>query len=1800
MHRKPNELFQTLVQIKDEINQQIPLAANRFEEFECVPSYRHLSEEEAYALEEKICQQSKQHDKEMDDAQTQYHVYQHLNTEFQRILTEDSLSDPKTRFKKEAVKIYHKLTRTNQLLGKALTLDISDIETHIDRCIEEKWEALLSGKMLTLSNADLANRFEQMERLVAHRSIAQTQYVVNNQSKRMNASKEAEIVARKAFVLSTATYWARIKTQVGFCDEHTVLGLYKIFEKKLCWHTKIEKVNITYFDEANNPDDGHTFLAINRRPDSELNHISSWGDEAILFDPWNKLVCYAKDYLSLPHQYFSYPDGAEWTSLEFTQQDYRMFDALNEQDEYFFITENSDIAKREKLLIEEYQLISLNEPRFANCKKVLGECVSKSIPPDFRYHVEVYLTTRGQQPVKTLYGFSEPKIAIHVDFLKDIIAGVVPQNSLLFGIQRSLFFIKHFSLCNDDSISDASHFNLDKLTVTQFNNALSAIEYLRYCIPFDEKQTESHAFKVPDVDVGLFRETLRDVYLKRIKYLNTLLAQDERLRKNNSKQEREFDIHLLKTELAEIPDRLHSYPDFPKHQSILEQLVYLTAKVPTLREELLPYELIEFQSIRIKDFCKCLRDIPFNLADPSHSKAIDQLINAAFELKIPAFDMIYRAALKAEEKYWFDKLALQPLGIFREFQATIDQFVQANDYPVAINAAEKILWLNQALSNHFFMHPIGQSAREYVKHYKIAKATLPTGQERFFGSRVGWNIAWRSFTAQDQTIPWEKHLLWCQQDNQQRIAKVLWRLGVLRDTRLWKHLQFQQMIQFINCFESEDDKEIYRPLVELEGMLSEWGDTESLDHTAHLYLSSQSQNHRLQPLLADASDEKFEASYLQFYEANLPALIGRSQTLNQKNETIHYLLTRFTEVALHGTPKNKQVVKSFYLGRQDNKDLKNLSMPTNGFPVKHFDLLFDAPYVQFLIDVQTKHDDMFSVDEIFEILMNTNLGIKGSSIPPECYIKLLKLPFTELNLDCLHHLVPLFKKQMLLEHLGKHVALAHVNQFGPYPLLSAEAVKIAKLVNGHWYCNDILKTFVWPTGQAVPTVSNVSLKNLIFLYRLCDTYLTFPNLDAQRYLSELIVNQLKSLPSPEEKITLLEKMLFVHKKRTKLPLSDIVLRNTLVEMWIDSQVKVHGKDINTLSYYNSMVSVIDKVFADGASRDTAYILNKLTEAIRSQQKLSDYIGTRLEPKKYVLVSDKKSFENKALNTLAEVASLLGKNKQDQLAFLDFLSAPISPESLDVFANYLIMHKKASEFASIMGYAIDYFQSDNTIVKHVAHLFYFMFWGCRLEERAVAINYLLLPPKTELSDDVHHKAYQEALIYVASKLFPNAGDPKSDDHVALAFLNAYLTTANPHLRSYLLSAMLVTSNDIQAHQTNRVGKKLSLLCEHMGPAYVKMAQAIHSHPKTPEDIRHDLDHIKGKANPPTRWHLWRLIAETLPLTLRHKITHVGELLGSASYNMALEVSMVDGSKNVLLLLRENAEKEAKEGFAHLKATVLFCQHPKIISIRNALVEMIQEASDLSMHELNHICGDQQHQIAQAIYPNSTVTLDHAQLQIHPVKSYFSGPGFRVIEYIPGIEFNDLPKSTTQEIALRKTISKAILTIELTNILSGDYFDCDRHGNQLRIQTDEIIKIGLYDFGEMALQKATPEELKQLISVIQDFPKAILQNISFDTLFSDHIEKAMAMQQTPHYLMRIRKALLALQDFQKTITHQDLLAILETIAKSQKVSPVIQETYSQVINKISAMQWFYTKISLFRTQPQQATNQESKTNSGSWRP
>lgn len=1116
----------------------------------------------------------------------------------------------------------------------------------------------------------------------------------------------------------------------------------------------------------------------------------------------------------------------------------------------------------------------------------------------------------------------------------------------------------------------------------------------------------------------------------------------------------------------------------------------------------------------------------------------------------------------------------RPLGFFKEMQGLINAFTRSSSLESALSAAEKIRSFMKKHEAHF--SDVSRKTR-YDHYFKaqrdlLEEDKLPDTLEPFYGTNLAKRIQWMSFQGRDlgNNKPWERFYAWASQDASGLIAEIMLRLGVATD---------EVILSLNDTFKAplsseEEGGGIYHgfvflsylpmPLMPYERYLTE--ELNSLVAATKLKKKSLDRN-----MLEDALMEP-EAAYQRYFDLNKQHL---SRYVSRETNTAQTLLVDyFFKLAERNEPRDIALIRSVFLGRDDGRDLKTLHLKDDeikGIEKTPSELFMDSPFAEFIYSknkerqtlanrIFTREDMLIFADKEsrachFSHKFRDENGSWRSADWSE--VKQIfraqdqndELAFIELIEFC---------KNKNIELLDD-ILLPYFKQFPELSCFSKSVNALFDLALGNYLIysfREMVLHLTWPSFD-LDVVKQFSLEHLICRYRWFDSSMTFPSKEIQLHFGALIYELLAQVEDVADRIRFCEQWL-TEKNPLLNQLSDNNLKKKVIKLLIESYYLQLGKDDDTPAYSRKAKAVVNKIIDYAYSVDRDAILDGLLQQIEAQETLSSYAGRMLEPEKYYIGGGSISAaSSSALTTLFAVTNLFQDKPDNQAALLDYLSSPLTAESLSIFIDLIHEHNDADKIIEAMGY--EWIGSElkekgkerkDQLLSIAIESMYHKFWQLDLPKRSIITEAILIPAEQRINAEQTRSAYRWGFDFILSKLFSKAGDIHSDDYLAFCVLEAYLQSSKPHERPYLLAAALMASNQCAGiNEVASVGKKLVSICEHMGPAYIKLAQAIHSHPQTPQSIKQDFSHIKGNANPPRHWELWRQININLSQEHQFRIKRLVKLLGSASYNLAVLVITPTNEYEVLLLLREGAEIDSQNGFEHIENTITRCKHPSIRSNTKTAVGIVAETRRMSFNEMSSVISMQQYSIAEKLYKRKLNIQAGSQLvevDVVPSTIIAVGKRYRFIQRVVGVEFNDLPLETVEDNLIKTAVAKAVVYMELHNILQGSFFDSDRHGNQLKVdvlaRNPLKLRLGLFDFGEMAVEAPNQTERLQLNHLLVRFVKSQQETHTLDLCLTEAISVAVAAGESSQYLMRIRKSLLALNDFLAYLTPQDIKRLL----------------------------------------------------------
>ena len=685
----------------------------------------------------------------------------------------------------------------------------------------------------------------------------------------------------------------------------------------------------------------------------------------------------------------------------------------------------------------------------------------------------------------------------------------------------------------------------------------------------------------------------------------------------------------------------------------------------------------------------------------------------------------------------------------------------------------------------------------------------------------------------------------------------------------------------------------------------------------------------------------------------------------------------------------------------------------------------------------------------------------------------------------------------------------------------------------------------WPTDPVI----------LGSIYRAVDALGIIPNEEWRRDFTGRVMASIDQNGDVSIRIAALENLLL------GIPLKDVDLREGAARRWVESIARDVGPD-NTSSWNDSdcpylerLQPVLDRVAAGGHSSIRESLLRSLGDEIVAQRQVSHALEKAILGH---IDEDGVLKLGLAYGGLQFTLAILGSAEEGRLNTIRFLIHPLTSKSLKDFARKV--GREAFDTAYLFGsetIADEDSPRHRERVRLECKRVYDNFWRAPKALRATLLQDLLMPAQTRL-DDLKAGArtsLEKACDLVISELLPLEdahGEPNKYAPEAQRLLKAFLAPGVlDHRQQPIFLAALMSASQASSEASNRtgVGQRLAIMFDSMGPAWRKFGQAVSSHPSTPPDIARDMEPLKGKRSV-SRPEAWALYEGTVPEEIRRQNPRLGAVLESASFFTA-----IDAGDDVFTVLTPNALPRAEDGFSIMQSFVaeLRKADDQFSPIAQPVSEMVRSARISAILETSGRVGSAQIEAMYKSYHGTVVNIGGQQYPVSTAIWRDHGPEFRRMQKMKGPTFNDLPSETPEEILHKRKVAKAILYVELRNILSGGAFCVDRHGRNIRVDGNSIghfdhgavhavvrDKAGrevdplladetLENGGSVEICTASEAELLQLAGALYSSYEQLSKGTPLAVVMHAEIEKARAQTgNTPDYLIRVERALLALND------------------------------------------------------------------------
>lgn len=753
--------------------------------------------------------------------------------------------------------------------------------------------------------------------------------------------------------------------------------------------------------------------------------------------------------------------------------------------------------------------------------------------------------------------------------------------------------------------------------------------------------------------------------------------------------------------------------------------------------------------------------------------------------------------------------------------------------------------------------------------------------------------------------------------------------------------------------------------------------------------------------------------------------------------------------------------------------------------------------------------------------------------------------------------------------------------------------------------------------QKIPTWS------LVDIYLLFDQAAAFSDDVEQENFNQLLLQRIQEQKNPFKQID------YLHELVVKNSINDYRSRMTLIEMWAKAVSEAHDekshrrrlaalfKARNKIHIYRDVQQIVDKVFKHANTRDRSVLLDRLTEYLPLRRDELLAIHKRFKKVNEHNLAD--TFENnKRFAGFGALLRHIARNEELRLGFIDYLVSPLRFDSARIITDKIlasgINSKDTSDiFDQMLGVYVSGITSKNEgFLRHLLmmrlYAFHTEYHQFSIELRSLVMNYLLMPSTSMLTAEAEAKAYQQALSYVIDRLMPlDQKGAISEQHTkwARSFFLAYIEEAPENTRYLILAGFLAASYDAeQLGAQRRIGQVIASLCKHMGPAYVKLAQALHSHPDVPDEIKADLKNVKSNIAAPYLWEIAERV-ERLPKEVGDKILELRKRLGAASYNIAVGVleesaykkiydeTIEEWRKNkhyakyryystghaqqdsvsearttypkgsaVLVLPREEVLEEAQHGFDHLTRTLMRWKAEGIEEVREVLLTVVGQTQKALVQEVDYTNTELQEKIALKKYEGAKITVDGYEVQFKLARTKEWSKEHRLLELAEGDHLNDF----SQDSPVRVAAGKAIALHEIGSLLRGEEVDSDRHGGNFRmIEKDGVITITVFDLGELMLKPPSENEINDLANALPFMVGDILSGVNKrQPSFSDYMQsiKSKGGALSP-YVTRCYRALLALQDAMHPLAPKDMLEVIGTLMQYRGVKPILHDSLKQIL-------------------------------------
>lgn len=675
----------------------------------------------------------------------------------------------------------------------------------------------------------------------------------------------------------------------------------------------------------------------------------------------------------------------------------------------------------------------------------------------------------------------------------------------------------------------------------------------------------------------------------------------------------------------------------------------------------------------------------------------------------------------------------------------------------------------------------------------------------------------------------------------------------------------------------------------------------------------------------------------------------------------------------------------------------------------------------------------------------------------------------------------------------------------------------------------------------------------------------FEDYDSRAAWGDYIVQLIEKELLPERRFDLYTKTL-AHSHGL-----DIDTRRKFTAGLAEADAEYLGIDDGSVEYRERVGAVMESraaIMGAGAFYD---MIEASSRAVQAQRELAFFMRDlgKPAPQLYAVLN---------IPALAAEALLrdIGRDPQKVRSFLDFMTSTAETHRLDEFRSCI--HEWEGNDGDWFFWAGAHESGErepNTAAKGgesrklrermVLRDLHTSFWEADLATRTVILKQAIISPERFIEDA--EGAVGEAVEIVLDHLFPadefEAGTAEArSSEWARELVRTLIECSHETEQGLLITALVAASQKIESegHQL-RTGQRLKAILSALGPAYIKLGQAIHSWERTPADIKEDLADLKGMTAEPDRATLHEMIDDVVPEETRTLIGHAGDIVGAASFNITVLYETVDGQKEALSMVRRHALAQGLKGFDTLSEVTdkLADRHDEFRPYRQDALNIIAKSRQMTFIETDTAIGARQAEVQRELYDGAEIRTAGNTFTFHAAKWLEHGDGYRRMEAANGALFDLLPENTAEEKAFKDEAAAAILTMELRNILRGGRFDCDRHERQYMIDGSTI---WVFDPGGISVNEPSREDKESFAVRLAEVAQSGEEDVDVLEAVRHGLSSASS---TSDYLSHVQRALFSLSYAIGRLAKEDLASLLISVLSEGDVDPVIKNTFFREVTR-----------------------------------